>query len=253
MQAARSAPRHHGITDVGLRRSNNEDALISDPEAGLYVVSDGMGGRNAGEVAARAVVEELPRLLRARLGVPGGVADADLPRVLHDSVHEVSQQIFKMADGKSNLAGLGATLVMALLRESTAWIVNMGDSVAYLYRTGELYRLTDEHNVAALLLARGDISHDEYSQHPARGVLSRHMGMKQVVYPDVRSLDLEAGDRLLLCSDGLTSMVPDAGIQKILQQDAGCEAAAAELIDAAKAGGGRDNVTVLLIDPLPGI
>jgi protein phosphatase len=243
-----SIPRCSALTDTGLRRSNNEDAYFADPELGLFLVADGMGGKNAGEVAAAIVVDRLPALLRQRLS-EAHQPDADgVAEILFDSVMEVSRSMLDTARSKPAYAGFGATLVLVYLHEDAAWIANMGDSRAYVWRGRQMQRLTHDHNVAAALLERGDISPEEYARHPARNVLSRHMGIKTSARPDIRRLRLARHDRVLLCSDGLTSMVTDDAVLGILNSPMQLERATQSLVDAAKAGGGRDNITVVLVE-----
>jgi serine/threonine protein phosphatase PrpC len=143
---------------------------------------------------------------------------------------------------------MGATVVLAVVRGRLAHIAHMGDSRAYLFRQGELERLTQDHSVAAVLQRRGAISPEEAARHPMRARLSRYVGMGGNAYADLRTLELGAGDRLLLCTDGLTETVSDDDIAEALAAQDDLEAACCALADAARDGGGQDNITVLIVE-----
>jgi protein phosphatase len=143
---------------------------------------------------------------------------------------------------------MGATVVLVLLRDGKAYIVNMGDSRAYLYREHRLKQLTEDHSIVGILLRHGDITPEEAKKHPARGRLSRYVGMEGEVYPDVRTLAMKAGDRLLLCSDGLTNMVSDDEIALVLKDCSDLQSVCETLVKAANTAGGADNITVIVVD-----
>lgn len=247
-----------GLSDPGRIRPGNEDAVAVLPEWGYLLVADGMGGGNAGATASKIVAAVLPKMLEQRLdtspasGNPSLLAspsgDETLSLLLRDTLVELSQMIWKQSAGQPGLAGMGATVALACVRGRQAFIAHMGDSRAYLLRQGRLERLTQDHTVVGILLRGGEITPEEAKHHPARSRLSRYVGMQGVVYPDVRAVELANGDRLLLCSDGLTGMVEDAEIARILGSCADPEAACRALVDAANAAGGKDNVTVVVAD-----
>ncbi len=143
---------------------------------------------------------------------------------------------------------MGATVALAWLRETGAHLAHLGDSRIYLFREAQLQQLTEDHSVIALLLRSGEITPEEAQTHPARGQLSRYVGMDGEVYPDVQTVQLQAGDRLLLCSDGLTNMIPNTQIAQLLQVNAEVLAACQALVHAANTAGGTDNITVLVVD-----
>jgi protein phosphatase len=236
------------LSETGRVRDHNEDAFVLLPESGILAVSDGMGGHQAGETAARAVAGALPILLEHHLGsVPIDEESAAL-RALRDAIVELSRELFRQSAGRPGLAGMGATVVVACVRDAKLLLAHMGDSRAYLLRAGELAGLTADHSLVGLLLREGEITEDEVAHHPLRGRLSRYVGMEGVVYPDVRALPLAPRDRLLLCTDGLTSTVGDEGIASVLRASASPEAACRALVDAALARGAPDNVTALVAD-----
>ncbi len=224
-----------GRTDRGLVRDHNEDVLLVRPP--LYVVADGMGGHRAGEVAAAIAVEQLGAELDAGRIVDG----VSLGAALLVAGAEVR------ARGTGDRAGMGTTVVAILLDGSRAWVAHVGDSRAYLLRAGTLEQLTADHTLVGELVRRGRLTPAQAATDTRRHVLTRALGASDDA-PDVRALPLAPGDRLLLCSDGLAGVVPDARIGSLLGQG-DPEAAADALVAAALAAGGPDNVTVIALDP----
>lgn len=246
----RAAPRPHrpslafraaGATDAGRVRPQNEDAFTIGSD--LLVVSDGVGGAQAGATASKLVVDALPRAWSAAVS---STPRRPSRRLLCDTITELSQQIHNQAAHRPELAGMGATVVAVALRSRTATVAHMGDSRAYLLRAGELRRLTADHSVVALLLQRGEIGEEEANVHPARHTLSRFVGMPGSIQPDVATVQCKRGDKLLLCTDGLTDMLADYDIAQVLESAAGPEAACTELVSRANDAGGRDNITVVV-------
>ncbi len=235
-------------TDIGRGRTSNEDRCLIAPERDLFIVSDGMGGQLAGEVAAEAVVSLLPTLLRQRLaGSPaprGRVAELMLREVILD----LSRRLWSEGATRPELRGLGATVAAVWLSGSYAHLAHMGDSRVYLCRRGQLAQLTQDHSVVALLVRSGEISPEEALRHPARNQLSRYAGMEGEVYADVRTIQLQPGDRLLLCTDGLTRPLADERIAAVTAEHAEPEGACRALVAAANAAGGLDNITALVVD-----
>ena len=234
-------------SDRGKVREQNEDACLVAPERGLFIVSDGMGGQQAGAVASRIVVNVLPALLERELG-RGQLSPEHMRQSLARATAELSAQLRAEAAKRPGLFGMGATVVLALLTERQAHIMNLGDSRAYLLRRGRLRRLTQDHTVAAVLLRLDEITPEEAGEHPGTHRLTRYVGMEGEALPDIQTLRLEAGDRLLLCSDGLTGMVSDRRIAHLLRQQPTPEDACQALIAAANAAGGRDNISAIVID-----
>lgn len=239
---ARAPFRACGATDPGCVRNDNEDAFAIAGD--LLVVSDGVGGAQAGATASKVVVDALPRAWDA---APSSRRRSRRD-LLRDTVAELNRQIHDQTAGRHDLAGMGATLVAVTIGPRSAALAHMGDSRAYLWRAGELKRLTEDHSVVALLVQRGDIREDEAKTHPARHTLTRFMGMQGGIQPDVATLSWKRGDRLLLCTDGLTDMLADEEIANVLRDHSDPAAACAELIGRAKQAGGRDNITVVIAD-----
>ena len=236
------------VTDVGRIRKENQDTCLADPANGLFLVSDGMGGQQAGSLAAKVVTEILPKLIHQRLKKLGQARTRAIRYWLRMDVLAFSKWLRAESSARTEMRGMGATLVAALIRGNRAHITHMGDSRAYLFRDGRLTQLTDDHSVVGLLLRNGEITDEEAANHPARGQLIRYIGMEAEVYPDARTLALNPGDRLLLCSDGLTGMVTDQTIAETLTSQTDPQTACHLLVDAANAAGGYDNITVLIAD-----
>jgi serine/threonine protein phosphatase PrpC len=236
------------ISDVGRVREHNEDRWLIDFERMLFIVSDGMGGHQAGEVASEAVVKVLPPMIEQYMVRVRPSSSKMIEQVLQRAIRELSQRLRTEGKKRVGLQGMGATLVLAWLRGEVAYLAHMGDSRIYLFRNEKLISLTQDHSIVALLVRHGDITPEEARNHPARGRLSRYVGMKDDVPPDVRTIRPQQGDRLLLCSDGLTGMVLDAQIEELLQANPETEAACQALVTAANEAGGTDNITVLVVN-----
>jgi protein phosphatase len=238
---------HSGATHRGLVREKNEDQWIAVPELGLYVVSDGLGGEFAGALASKIVVEALPEMIRARTDVLRDLSSGKASRAIKEALVELSIQVFDQTHGQPGLEGMGATVVLALIRQTRVLIAHMGDSRAYLLRRGRLKLLTKDHSVVQLLVDAGEISQAETASHPARGRVTRSIGMEGEPLPKVRVVEVQPGDRLLLCTDGLTGMVGVETIRSILKQDSDPEPTCRQLIQAALDSGGEDNVTSVVV------
>jgi protein phosphatase len=226
---------HFEKSDTGLARRANEDNFFA--RAPLFVVADGMGGAQAGEVASRLAAETFAP------GLPdGGTTEERLAtRVL-----EANARIHKLSQEDRDRAGMGTTLTAAYLDGEELAVAHVGDSRAYLWRDGELTRLTRDHSLVDELVRRGKLTEEEAAEHPQRSIITRALGPEPEVEVDTRTYRAQAGDVLLLCSDGLTSMISEQLIAGILRGAEGLEGAGRELVDAANAAGGRDNITVVL-------
>jgi protein phosphatase len=225
-------------SDAGMVRVGNEDAYLVAPP--LYVVADGMGGHRAGEVAARLAVTTLATRAPAI-----GSADASM---LVEAMHEANGIILRSSQEDERLLGMATTCTAALVRGRVARIAHVGDSRAYLFHAGRLTQLTDDHSVVAQLVREGYLTPDEAAIHPRRNVIMRALGSIEDVEIDTAEAVLEAGDRLLLCSDGLTNCLNDAAILALLADGRDAQSTAERLVKRANAAGGPDNITVVVID-----
>ncbi len=236
-----------GLSDMGRIRKANEDRWFADPHLGLYLVADGIGGAAAGGLASQIVAEVLPRLLGNRLQSSPHTPCADVAEQVSAALIELSERLREESRHAAGLKGMGSTVVLALLRGSQAVVAHMGDSRAYLLHAGRLGQLTKDHTIAQLLVDHGKLAAAEAARHPAHGQLTRYVGMSMEALPETEHLTLAPGDRLLLCSDGLTGMLSDEQILEILARQPAPEEACRELIDAANQVGGRDNITTLIV------
>lgn len=236
-----------GVTDIGNVREENQDAFLIDKDAGLFAVADGMGGMLNGALASRLTLEDLQRLLKATLLEKSAVtADHENERKVTRLLEEI---IITLSDLLRSEIGprSGSTLVMALVKKGRVYIAHLGDSRAYLLRGDSLERLTRNHNMAADLVDAGEITSSEAMHHPMRNLVTGYIGMEHAT-PEVRVVFPANGDRLLLCSDGLSSMVPDDEIARILKEIKDIRTALKELIVRANESGGVDNITAIIID-----
>jgi len=245
-----------GSTDVGLKRTHNEDAFLLLPEEQLYCVADGMGGHASGEVASRLAVEEMAEFFR----LTGRDDEATWPwredparrqdenRVL-TGVKLANLRIHERASSDERLRGMGTTLVCAHFERGAGAVVigHVGDSRAYLWRGGAMRQLTEDHSLLNDYLKARRLTPEEVESFPHKNVIVRALGMKESVEVDLLRLPLQEGDVVLLCCDGLTGMVPDEQVGELIRQHQGdLKAAAQALVDAANQAGGVDNITCVL-------
>jgi serine/threonine protein phosphatase PrpC len=233
----RVATDHFSQSDTGRQRRANEDAYMA--RSPVFVVADGMGGAQAGEVASRVAVEAFERGLD-----DGGGASPE--QLLAERVHEANARIYEMSQAEQDRAGMGTTITAAHVGEHEIAIAHVGDSRAYRFRDDELERLTEDHSLVEEMRRRGQLTAQEADEHPQRSIITRALGPEPDVIVDTHSWRGIAGDVYLLCSDGLTSMVPEAQVAAILREASTLGDAGHALIDAANQAGGRDNITVVL-------
>ena len=226
-------------TDVGRVRQINEDRYLVGE--GLYAVADGVGGHQAGEVAAQASVEALASNFTERT-TEGLVA----------AVQEASRAVWRLAQENTERRGMGTTLtVLALVEqegEDVMAIANVGDSRAYLFQRGDLVQVTEDHSLVEELVREGQLTPEEAQVHPQRSIITRALGMEAEVQVDAWTLTPYAGDRIVLCSDGLTNEVTTDKIASVLRHLSDPQEAARELVRQARANGGNDNITVVVVD-----
>src|SRR5215472_5908828 len=222
-----------GCTDRGRVRSENQDRYLADPAQGLYLVTDGMGGAFAGTLAAQVVVTCLPARLAAALPAETDLTSQAVNAAVRAALVSLSEQVRQVSREQFGRAGMGATVVVAVIRKAQALIAHLGDSRAYLLHAGQLSCLTRDHSLVQLLLETGDITAEEAAQHPGRGQLTRFVGMSREVLPETRSVPFVPGDRLLLCSDGLWKPLTEEALRTALQADESPERLCWQLVAAA--------------------
>ena len=235
-------------SDRGCVRAENQDAWSSDEALGLVMVADGMGGGPAGALAAQTVVTRLPEFLRLGIPTRRPPSQRKARELLREAVLAVSGQIIETSKDDPKCKGMGATVVVAWRCGKCVHIAHQGDSRAYLFRGGELKRLTADHSIVALLVRTGEITKEEAQRHPARGQLTRFVGMQGDVYCDVQTFKIENGDRLLLCTDGLWDVVNHDEMVAALANQQEISGVCGELIGLAKQHGAPDNVTAIIWD-----
>jgi serine/threonine protein phosphatase PrpC len=226
-------------TDTGRVRDHNEDAFIVEPP--LYAVADGMGGAKAGEVASQLALETIGDMQRAGTST------------LEEEVREANRIVFERAGEDAKFAGMGTTVTAVLASAESLHLVHVGDSRAYLLRAGSLRQLTHDHTLVDRMVEAGEISRDEAGVHPHRNVLLRALGTEAKVDVEAHDIGLLEGDRVLICSDGLTTMVTEDQIVAIMDVTVGQPQDAADrLVRAANRAGGIDNITAIVLEVLPG-
>lgn len=233
------------ITDRGRKRPSNEDAFGFSTEHGVYVVCDGMGGAAAGETASSTAVDEVLRVLSGR------TAESSLPRLAEDAVFAANRAIYSRAQRNPRLAGMGTTLVSAVVDETRVWVLNVGDSRCYRLREGLLEQLTLDHSLVEEQVRLGRMSRHDALRSPLRNVITRAVGTQSSVTPDCFQFEAKAGDIYLLCSDGLTREITDATIQALLLAGGPLQEQTARLVEAANRAGGHDNITCVLVQANP--
>lgn len=226
-------------TDIGYVRDHNEDSLIIIPP--LFAVADGMGGHEAGEIASEITVNTLAELAPSHLDAEGLTA----------AVEAANYNVMKAPRQDIGRDGMGTTLTAAMLEGERLLIAQVGDSRAYLLHKGHLQQITRDHSLMADLIEAGQITPEEARVHPNRSVITRAIGSDIHMRPDIYELNVDAGDRILLCSDGLSSMISNNAIESIMRRQSDAQHCADELVTAALENGGADNVTVVVAD-VPG-
>lgn len=225
-------------TEVGNVREHNEDSFLA--RSPLFVVADGMGGHEAGEVASEIAINTMAEHM----------PQAPDAKALAQAVRLANEAVLRGAEDGTGRPGMGTTMTAAAIFGDEVVIAQVGDSRAYLVHDGALQRITRDHSLVADLVEQGRITEEEARYHPQRSVITRALGSDPNMEPDTYRLRVESGDRLMLCSDGLSSMIEDAAIEAIMLDNPDPQEACDALVDEALAAGGLDNVTVVVVDPL---
>jgi PPM family protein phosphatase len=237
--------------DPGRARSNNEDSVATDPEVGLAVLADGMGGYNAGEVASNMATSfirtELGRWLRE---ASSQASDAEVRRAMDICVDNANRAIFNAANSNPQYAGMGTTLVVAVFRDNRVLLGHVGDSRCYRLREGRLQQITRDHSLLQEQIDAGLITPEQAAFSANKNLVTRAVGVEDTVLLETHQHDVQSGDLFLMCSDGLSDMLDDEGIahvvQQMLQGSQRLEDGTRSLIDAANDAGGKDNISVIL-------
>ena len=235
-----------GKTDVGLRRHENQDTFAVEQGKKLLiaVVCDGMGGAEGGQIASSVAVETFMKEMRAL--IRADMTAEQLRELASFCVAKANTAVYQRALQDPAYQGMGTTLVSAVAEEKYAIVCNIGDSRAYLIRGGEITRITHDHSVVQTLVENGNITAEEARTHPNRNLITRALGVSANIVPEYNRCEIETGDILLLCTDGLTNMVADDDIVQVLREVPFFDATSI-LVDRALQAGGQDNITVLLM------
>jgi protein phosphatase len=242
-----------GQTDVGRKRDHNEDSYLVDEDLGLFIVADGMGGHAGGGTASRLAVE----IIQARMRVareaepelfttPAPLEESPLREVLREAVEGACQSIYQAAQGDPTLAGMGTTVTAAVVAGQNAFIAHVGDSRCYVVRRGRIYQVSEDHSLVNEQLKAGAITLDEARHSRFKNIITRSVGFEADVAVDMMGLEVEPGDRLVICCDGLSNLVDDPEILDVVSA-APLETAPERLIDLANERGGDDNITVIVV------
>ncbi len=243
-----------GVSDIGRRRKLNEDSFFVDDELGLYIVADGMGGHNAGEVASSLAVEVVSNFIRRsreeeEITWPYGID----PQIslngnrLRTAVMLANKRVWKEADNREEYTGMGSTLVAALAASEEVLLCNAGDSRAYRLRDGKLQQVTTDDSWVQAALSEGVLQPQEIQHHYMKNIITKAIGARENIDVGILEHKLQPQDLYLLCSDGLHGMVNDGEIERIIVSAQGeLEKAVRELIQAANEGGGKDNISAVL-------
>ena len=245
---------HAGLSDVGMRRDHNEDSYCINPDYNLYIVCDGMGGHAAGEVASRIAVDTVEKFTLATSNDEDITWPFEFDETLSLNANRIrtairlaNQNLIAHIQERKEFKGMGTTIVCSIVSGDQVSIGHVGDSRIYLLRSGEIKQMTRDHSWIDEQLKQGILTPEEARKHPLRNVITRALGSKDDVIVDVMDARLQAGDVMLLCSDGLTGMLKDEEIRDLVNKNDGdLNAACKALIDQANAEGGDDNVTVIL-------
>jgi serine/threonine protein phosphatase PrpC len=234
-------------TDPGLARENNEDSVTFEESTRLGVLADGMGGYNAGEIASGMATTFIKSELGRWLSQAGRHANArEVRRAMEICVDNANRSIFNAANSNPQYSGMGTTLVLGVFQDARLMLGHIGDSRCYRLRGGEFAQITKDHSLLQEQMDAGLITPEQAATSTNKNLVTRALGVEDAVLLEVNEHKVEPGDIYLMCSDGLSDMVDDGGIARILETDATMEEKVVQLIAAANANGGRDNISVLL-------
>ena len=230
----------------GAVRENNEDACFVIPSQDVYIVADGVGGNNSGEVASRTAVGDIAAYVNEH-NISQYRDPDDVFAFMEDALSHANENILKLSQEGSRYRGMATTVVMVYFNRGEGYIANIGDSRAYLYRDGQLVKVTKDHTYVNELVDKGVITKDEAENHQQKNVITKALGADRFVEPDFYKIGLHKDDIIMLCSDGLYGEVSDEEIAAIIAEGNNMNDTCARLVDAAIVSGGRDNITVVCV------
>jgi len=236
-----------GLSDVGLVRQNNEDAWGAVPEIGFFAIADGMGGHQAGEVAARECITSLCKIVKKIRSKKKKLSLTETRSSLHKAIEQVNDIIYKLGHANPELKGMGTTLCCMQFHEQGVVFAHIGDSRIYRYFDGKLIQLTTDHSLMRELIDLGQLSEGQAPEFLYKNIITKAMGTEPHIEPSILVSEVTDHDTFLMCTDGLSDLLTPAEIESILSQDLPVVEAAKILVKTAKAKGGFDNITVVLI------
>ncbi len=236
----------HAVTDVGRVRETNQDfcSYTTEPIGALpnlFLVADGMGGHRSGDLASRFTVETFRELVQ-------NYDSFDTVTILTDAVKEVNKLLIRKSLESPDYEGMGTTLVAATIEGNMLKVANVGDSRLYLIKD-DICQITRDHSLVEEMVQRGQLEKDEARTHANKNIITRAIGVDNDVTPELFSVDIEKGSKILICTDGLTNMVDDNKIERLVKKGGTVRDITERLVTAALDGGGKDNITVMVIDP----
>lgn len=236
------------VTNIGRKRKMNQDYVYSSEEPigrlpNLFLVADGMGGHNAGEYASKVTVETIVENI-------GDSPETDAVRIFDQAIQAANARIRKLAAASPFLEGMGTTVVAATCQGEHLRVANVGDSRLYVVNHDEIRQITRDHSWVEEMVQRGGIGREEARNHPDKNIITRAVGAEDTVKADFFTVRIQEGDTILMCTDGLTNMLEDEEIRMILDGARDIVEKAQQLVDAANENGGKDNISVILIEPL---
>ncbi len=236
-----------GLTDVGLLRENNEDYFVIKEQEDLFVVADGMGGAQGGEVASELAVESVINNLGDKM-TGDEEAGKNFADMIKEAIQDANDTVIQKASADTGLRGMGATIVLALFEQpDVLHIANVGDARGYLFRDESLSQLTKDHSAVGELVRSGKLSAEEARVHRLRNIVTQAIGIDLVMRPHQETINLKDGDIIVLCSDGLWDMLPDEEIGRLISQEKDPGKLCRSLVDSANQADGEDNITVIVI------
>ncbi len=246
----------YGLTDVGRKRTKNEDSFLINEKLSLYVVADGMGGHSGGEFASRMSISTIEEVIKGLEDDPEATVisgvnseDADFGERLRYAVEMASSRIYDRSLYDSALKGMGTTTVAALFDKGQVYVANVGDSRAYLLHANKLSQVTLDHSIVSEQIQAGVISREEAKKHKLKNIITRSVGYQETVDIDIKNFDVHMGDKILLCSDGLSNMIDEIELEQILV-NMPIREACKKLIERANENGGDDNISVIITEVL---
>lgn len=239
--------RSYCVTDIGVKRNMNQDFVYASEQPvgnlpNLFIVADGMGGHNAGDLASRSTVETMVDYIES------AGEKSPIP-LLEAAILAANRKVMEKSQSDKSLEGMGTTVVAATVVEDCLYVANVGDSRLYVL-DDQIQQITRDHSLVEEMVRAGQIGRDEARNHPEKNIITRAVGMKNKLRIDFFDVALYAGDKFLLCTDGLTNMVEDEDILELVQKETSLEAAAHRLVAMANRNGGKDNISVVLVEPM---